>query len=127
MPTTITVCDTCTRDDVTGQNQSVRHGEQLARLVEASAEGKQDVVVRRQSCLMGCERACNVAIQSPDKLQYVIGTFYPDQEAADGIVEYAQLHADSKSGQVPYKMWPQAVKGHFVARLPALTPTDEDA
>lgn len=120
--TTITVCDTCKQAGWAESGATSTHGEELATLVEAAAQGNPNVNVRRHSCLMGCERACNIAIQAEDKLVYVLGKFDPDQESADGIVEYATLHANSETGQVPFREWPQAVKGHFVARLPVVSP-----
>ena len=92
----------------------------MAALVETAAKSVDSVEVRRHSCLMGCDFACNVAIQSEGKLNYVLGTFEPTKDAAEGIVEYASLYAESETGQVPYKTWPQAIKGHFRARLPKL-------
>lgn len=94
-------------------------GEILAEHVERYATDK-DVTVKRQSCLMGCERHCNIAIQAEGKLTYVLGKFDPNEISAEAIVEYAERHAESESGQVPYKQWPQGVKGHFVARIPSL-------
>ncbi len=41
---------------------------------------------------------------------------------AQAIVDYARLHAASDSGQVPYRQWPEGVKGHFVTRHPPLPP-----
>jgi len=117
--TTIIVCDTCnysTDEKMLGEKTG---GEILAEHVEAIA-AERGLDVKRQSCLMGCERHCNIAIQGAGKLTYVMGKFTPDAEAADAIVEYAGLHADSETGQVPFKQWPQGVKGHFVARIPAL-------
>jgi predicted metal-binding protein len=46
--------------------------------------------------------------------------FKPSEASAEAIVEYAELHAASETGRVPFKQWPQGVKGHFVARIPAL-------
>ena len=48
----------------------------------------------------------------------------PLEEAAEAIVEYATKHAASESGQVPYREWPQGVKGHFVTRMAPL-PADD--
>lgn len=95
-------------------------GEALATLIEAAATGQNAVKTRRVSCLMGCKNACNVAIQGEGKLNYTLGTFTPSAEAAEGIVAYATAHANSDTGQVPYRDWPQAVKGHFVTRHPPL-------
>lgn len=118
--TWITVCDTCKRE---GWEQSGRldtDGEALAALVEAEADGVDGLRTRRVSCLMGCSHGCNVAIQSPGKLNYTLGRFEPASEAAEAIVGYAVKHAESASGQVPYREWPQGVKGHFVTRHPPL-------
>ena len=125
MTTTIFVCDTCrysaeSKTDPDG----VTGGELLATEIEALAAGMRDLEVRRQSCLMGCERHCNTAIGAPGKLTYVLGMFAPGLESAEAVVDYARLHAASETGQVPFKQWPQGVKGHFVARVPALGVVD---
>ncbi len=124
MTTWITICDTCKGEDWDAETHSRPHGEDLAQLVEAQAAGG-DVKTRRVSCLMGCSHGCNVAIQAPGKLAYTLGRFTPDQDAAEAIVDYAVLHATSETGQVPYREWPQGVKGHFVTRHPPL-PQSED-
>lgn len=118
-PTVVTVCDTCKRDGWQAGN-GVTDGERLADLVEAAAADHPTVTVRRHSCLMGCAGACNVAIQGAGKIAYTLGRFDPTPEAAEGIVTYAALHADSDTGQVPFRTWPAAIKGHFVTRHPPL-------
>lgn len=125
MTTWITICDTCKRDGWAETGQDVTDGENLATLIEAAAEGVPNLRTRRVSCLMGCKSGCNVAIQGADKLSYTIGDFEPLQEAAEGIVAYAAKHAASENGQVPYREWPVAIKGHFVTRHPPL-PKDEN-
>lgn len=124
MTTWITICDTCKQEGWETGDMTQTDGEALATLVEAAASGLKGVKTRRVSCLMGCKKACNVAIQGPGKLNYTLGDFEPTTEAASGIVAYAMAHAGSESGQVPYKEWPVAVKGHFVTRHPPL-PQDE--
>ena len=126
MTTTIFVCDTCAfqlgekvgPDGRTG-------GEILAAEIERLAEGD-GIEIRRQSCLMGCDRHCNTAITAPGKLTYVLGMFTPTEASARGVVEYAKLHAESETGRVPFKQWPAEVKGHFVARIPALGVPDAE-
>jgi predicted metal-binding protein len=122
MTTYITVCDTCKCEGWDAETAGQTDGETLAALVESRAANEPDVVVRRHSCLMGCSGACNIALQSDGKLAYTLGRFDPTEEAADGIVSYAVAHAQSTSGQVPYREWPAAVKGHFVTRHPPLPP-----
>jgi predicted metal-binding protein len=126
MTTWITICDTCKREDWDAATHTRPHGEDLAALVERAAEGCQTVRTRRVACLMGCGKGCNVAIQGAGKLAYTLGDFAPETAAAEAIVAYAALHAESATGQVPYKQWPQGVKGHFVTRHPPL-PSDTEA
>jgi len=119
--TTIVVCDTC-RFSVEEKTAPCGRtgGEILAEEVERLAARREGVEVRRTSCLMGCERHCNTAVMAEGKITYVLGQFTPGAEAAGAVVDYAALHRESATGQVPFKQWPKGVKGHFVARLPAL-------
>ncbi len=124
MTSWITICDTCKRDDWSAETHGRPHGEDLAERIEARASDA-GVRTRRVSCLMGCTHGCNVAVQGNGKLAYTLGRFTPDDDAAQAIVDYAVLHAQSETGQVPYRTWPQGVKGHFITRHPPL-PGDED-
>jgi predicted metal-binding protein len=124
MTTWITICDTCKRDDWDARGVETTDGERLAEMVEAAAQGNDTVKTRRHSCLMGCTHGCNVVVQGQGKLNYTIGNFDPSEEAAGAIVDYAALHAQSETGTVPYRQWPQPIKGHFVSRHPPL-PDDE--
>jgi predicted metal-binding protein len=121
MTTVITVCDTCKSETTLTPDAPEKDGAKLATLIEAANQENSEIIVRRHSCLMGCNHGCNIAIQAPDKLTYVLGRFEPNEDAANGIVEYANLHSQSALGQVPFKQWPQAIKGHFVSRIPTLT------
>lgn len=121
MTTTITICDTCKRDGwEAGRGTGATDGERLAELVESIAEGVEGVATRRHSCLMGCEGACNVALQATGKMCYTMGRFEPTEETARALVAYAARHAELATGVVPYREWPEAVKGHFVTRHPPL-------
>ena len=120
MTTWITICDTCKREGWETGDMAQTDGERLAALVEAAAADVPDIRTRRVSCLMGCKHGCNIAIQGNGKLNYTLGDFTPEAEAAEGIVDYARRHAASETGQVPYRDWPQAIKGHFVTRHPPL-------
>ncbi len=123
MTTWITICDTCKREDWAAGQTNVTDGEALAALIEQAAAGAQ-VRTRRVSCLMGCAHGCNVAIQAAGKLSYTMGNFLPDRESAEAILTYAELHAQTETGQVPYRQWPAAIKGHFVTRHPPLPPEE---
>ncbi|MGB3689157.1 MAG: DUF1636 domain-containing protein [Jannaschia helgolandensis] len=120
MTTTITICDTCKRDDWNATSGAT-DGEVLASLIEAAAANVDNVSTRRHSCLMGCSGACNITLQSTGKMAYTLGRFDPTNEAAQGIVDYAAMHAATDTGVVPFREWPIAIKGHFVTRHPPLT------
>lgn len=125
MTTWITICDTCKRDDWSAETHERTHGEDMAELVERHAAGRA-VRTRRVSCLMGCSHGCNIAIQAPGKLAYTLGRFEPTEAAAEAVVAYAEMHAESETGRVPFREWPQEVKGHFITRHPPLPDADTD-
>ena len=125
MTTIITVCTTCKRKTDAAEDGGIPDGERLADSVELAARDRENVQVRRHNCLMGCDFACNVTIQDPTKISYAVGMFEPTCDAAEAIVDYAALHAESETGQVPYRTWPQGIKGHFRSRM--LPVTAEDA
>ena len=87
-------------------------GEILAELIEKRAENSV-VKTRRASCLMGCTHGCNVTIQANGKLAYTVGNFTPDADAANAVVSYAESHAQSQNGQVPYRGLAAGHKGPF--------------
>jgi predicted metal-binding protein len=124
MTSWITICDTCKRPGWDPAAAEMTDGERFAILVEAEAVATVRVRTRRVSCTMGCERACNVVVQGRGKFGYSLGMFEPGTEAAAAIVAWAALHAESETGQVPYRQWPQGVKGHFVSRQAPL-PLDD--
>jgi len=124
MTSWITICDTCKRDGWDKGDTSLTDGERLATEIETCAQGLEGVKTRRVSCTMGCVRACNVGVQAHGKQTYVLGKFEATPLSAQAIVDYAKLHSASETGQVPFKQWPQGIKGHFVTRLPAV-PAEE--
>jgi predicted metal-binding protein len=118
--TTIFVCTTCREPHLREQRIGPPCGERMEELVREKAAGLPDLKVVGVACLMGCEHGCNVSLSNPGKMSYVLGRFTPDEEAAGAIVDYARKHAESESGVVAYREWPQGVKGHFIARIPPL-------
>ena len=69
---------------------------------------------------MGCGHGCNVTIQADGKMCYTIGNFKPSNVSARAILDYAQLHHESEKGVIPYRDWPEDIKGHFISRHPPL-------
>lgn len=121
--TWITLCEGCKRPDWAARNETETDGAKLAARVEPLAS-EAGIKTRRVSCTMGCERGCNVIVQGHGKIGYSLGKFDGTEADAEAIVAYAQQHAASKTGQVPFREWPVGVKGHFVSRHLPL-PQDE--
>ncbi|WP_108262847.1 DUF1636 family protein [Mangrovicoccus ximenensis] len=116
--TTITVCTTCRTAEEREDRTLPPSGE--AFLLELQAASGSGVAVRGTSCLMGCDHGCNIAVSDHGKLTYVLGRFGGSAEDAAAVSAFADGHAASATGQVPFRQWPQGVKGHFIARVPPL-------
>ena len=100
-------------DGVTGGETLARHMEQLL-----AERNRQDITVDRQSCLWSCLKHCNVFLQDSDRFSYLAGGFAPARESAEAILTWFDLHGANVTGEVPFKTWPQAMRGHFIARFP---------
>lgn len=118
----VVACNTCRfskeeREDECG----LRGG---ARMVEALRSARDSdpryaaIAVQEMPCLFACTEYCTVHLRAPGKVGYVLGRFVPDEQAATAILDYAAHYAQSEHGRVPFKQWPQGVKGHFITRTP---------
>jgi predicted metal-binding protein len=114
-------CTTCRYSSETQLGpEGLTGGEMLALAMEAlvRAGGRQDVQIERQACLWSCTRHCNVLIRDSRRYSYLAGGFAPGREAAQAILSWFDLHGASPTGEVPFRTWPQGMRGHFIARLP---------
>ena len=131
-PTTITVCATCGYD--AQAPDAPRRGSRFAAAVEQALAERGDAArqlrLRRTNCLMACKRGCAALVRAPGQYAYVIGDLAADpaggssadRQAADTLIAFAAGHQASADGVVPYKQWPEGIKGRFIARTP---PPDE--
>jgi predicted metal-binding protein len=118
----IVACNTCRAStDAREDAEGVRGGARLVaalREVKASDNRYGSVAVQEMPCLFACTEHCTVHLRAPGKVSYVLGRFTPDEDAARAILDYAVSYAESEHGRVPFKQWPQGVKGHFITRSP---------
>jgi predicted metal-binding protein len=125
MTTTLYVCETCRYDDIERECAGRAGGaiflEQVRR--HLLAQPIADLRVLPTRCLMACTRHCTAHLRAPGKINYVIGDFEPTRDAAAVLLDYVVKYQLSETGQVPYSTWPAGIKGHFVARTPALDDT----
>ena len=99
-------------------------GETLARHVEAVVRerGREDIRVARQECLWNCKRHCSVVLRDDRRFTYFTGDHAPERRQAEAIVDWFDLHGASETGEVPFRQWPDAMRGHFIARIPPVKP-----
>ena len=118
----VVVCSTCrhsreARDDAEGVRGGARLAAALTRL-KAAEPRYAGIAVQEMACLFACQDHCTVHLRAPGKIGYVLGRFQADADSARAILDYAVLHAASEHGRVAYALWPEGVKGHFIARTP---------
>lgn len=116
--TAVVVCNTCRVSEEERETpEGLRGGALLAAaLREAAADS--GVAIQEMACLFNCAQHCSIHLRAPGKIGYVLGRFEPTPEAARAIVDYAVAYAASDEGVVPYRQWPEGVKGHFIVRVP---------
>lgn len=131
MPIDLIVCETCRLPDDPPEatpRAGARLVERMERALAAEPDLASKVRLRPMRCLMSCRRACAVAVRSAGRMNYVLGDLPPDDESVETLVSYLRAYAETPDGVVPFKQWPQGIKGRFVARLPSLeAPPSEGA
>ncbi|WP_443971103.1 DUF1636 domain-containing protein [Sphingobium sp. CR28] len=120
--TTIIICNTCRhsaneREDADGRRGGARLAEALRRIM-AQSSGHDGIAMEEMACLFACGDFCTVHLRASEKIGYILGRFEPTDEAAQALLDYAKAYAASAEGQVPFREWPDGVKGHFIARTP---------
>lgn len=120
MTARLVVCTTCRFSSEEAVDAAgLSGGQMLLNAVMNAVEGADDLRVEEQACLWACSSHCAVYLSQPGKPAYLAGRFAPTARDAQAIAAFARLYADSPQGAVPYRDWPEGVKGHFIARLPA--------
>lgn len=118
----IIVCQTCkfTAESKLDDN-GVTGGEHLTKHLEDVLKDRDDVEIQKQDCLWACSDHCNVVLSDSERFSYLAGRFEPKRDAAEAIVEWFDKHGESNTGQVPFRQWPDGMRGHFIARIPVQT------
>jgi predicted metal-binding protein len=114
----IVACSTCggASCEVDGRSRGEQLIERLRRQVAERGDTGVDVASVR--CLWACKKSCAVMLRSPTRSGYVIVELEPSDTSARALLDYAALYLQSADGGVPYKTWPDALKGHFHCRIP---------
>lgn len=118
----IVACNTCRLSAEQREDGDGRRGGALLtaalRRIQAEDPRYAGIAVQEMPCLFACSESCTIHLRAPGKVSYVLGRFTPDEDAARAILDYAVHYAASEHGRVPFRDWPQGVKGHFITRAP---------
>lgn len=118
----LVVCSTCrfsvdARDDDEGARGGARLAQAL-RVVQQEERIATGLTIEEMPCLFNCGQHCSVHLRSPGKIGYVLGRLEPTADSARALLTYAQAYMESIEGVVPYREWPEGVKGRFIVRTP---------
>ncbi|MCG5243472.1 DUF1636 domain-containing protein [Azospirillum doebereinerae] len=129
MPVELIVCETCRLPDDPPEALP-RAGAVLVERMERALAGDSELAarvrLRPMRCLMSCRRACAVAVRSAGRMSYVLGDLPPDDASVETLTAYLRAYAATTDGIVPFKQWPQGVKGRFVSRMPPLEAAEDE-
>jgi predicted metal-binding protein len=117
------VCTTCkfAPDSKTGPDGRTGGETLLGHIQDAVVERGEDVTIRAQACLWNCTRPCSVVASDSARFSYVTGGHEPSRAQADAILDWFKLHGETAGGEVPFRQWPDRMRGHFIARIPPVT------
>jgi predicted metal-binding protein len=115
----IILCSTCrySAESKTGPDGRTG-GEILIAHVREELAGRNDVAVETQACLWNCKRHCSVVLRDDARFTYFTGEHAPTKQQAQAIITWFDMHGRTPTGEVPFREWPDEMRGHFIARIP---------
>jgi predicted metal-binding protein len=121
----LVMCTTCKFPDGRKTGEDGRTGGQTLisemRGILAD-ECRADVEVVEQGCLWNCTQGCSVLVRDTERYSYVTGKHEPTRAQAEAILQWFDMHGQTDTGEVPFRLWPDRMRGHFIARMPPVKP-----
>jgi predicted metal-binding protein len=118
----VVVCSTCRLSkDARADDEGRTGGELLGQALRTALVHhvcRDRIDIQAMPCLFACSSHCTVFIRSPQRLGYILGRFSSSGVEAVALLDYVAGYLASADGVVPYKNWPEGVKGHFLVRVP---------
>lgn len=116
----IVMCSTCKFSATEKLGPDGRTGGEtlIGHMADAIAARGLSLPVVTQACLWNCSRHCSVVLRDGERFTYFTGSHEPTREQAEAILDWFALHAQSETGEVPFRQWPDRMRGHFIARIP---------
>ncbi|MBM3519294.1 MAG: DUF1636 domain-containing protein [Alphaproteobacteria bacterium] len=120
----IVLCTTCrySQEERLGPDGRTGGETLIAHMREAIAARSLDLAVETQACLWNCRRHCSVFLRDDRRFSFFTGDHAPTRVQAEAILDWFDLHGASATGEVPFRTWPDAMRGHFIARIPPVAP-----
>lgn len=112
----LVACETCGSSDRDEHGHT--RGEQLLQHLRSARAETSKVSVASVRCLWACKRSCAVHLRSPGRSGYVLVDLEPSETSARALLDYAAMYGESADGAVPFKRWPDPLRGHFLCRTP---------
>jgi predicted metal-binding protein len=103
-------------DGRTGGEMLIGHMETLL-----AERRRTDIAIQKQACLWNCKRHCSVVLRDDERFSYFTGDHSPERAQAEAILAWFDLHEQSPTGEVAFALWPDRMRGHFIARIPKST------
>ncbi len=116
----IVLCATCrhSADEKLGPDGRTGGETLIAHVLSLAADRETPVQIETQSCLWNCKRHCSVFLRDDARFSYFTGDHAPTRAQAEAILNWFELHGETETGEVPFRTWPSAMRGHFLARIP---------
>lgn len=117
----IVMCTTCrySSEEKCGPDGRTGGETLIAHMRDALlARPELELAIRTQACLWNCKRHCSVILRDGERFTYVTGDHEPTREQADAILDWFAIHGQTETGEVPFRQWPDRMRGHFIARMP---------
>ena len=116
----IVMCTTCrfSREEKLGPDGRTGGETLIAHMREAVAAREGAPAIATQVCLWNCKRHCSVVLRDDQRFTYFTGDHEPTREQAEAILDWFAAHGETETGEVPFRQWPDRMRGHFIARIP---------
>ncbi|QYO68272.1 DUF1636 family protein [Leptolyngbya sp. 7M] len=119
---TLFICQSCHHSSEDRPNHQPADGTRL--LEQLNTLGTEHIQsnefeIQPVGCLWTCDKPCAVAFSAPHKPTYLFTTL-PTGQTAPALLQFGKRYLDSKTGDIPWKQFPEALQSVSIAKIPAV-------